>query len=1122
MIHILDKQTDAILTFLKSEVIEAVHEEDIKYVETFDFAVVMNDKAKYVQGRNRVVIQADDGSFHEFIIRQHEKIRNGVRGYSDASFLDLDKQKIISPVDLNGQTVISAADFVLTGTEWQVGEVEYAGIRSITFDNQMGAFQALKRIASIFGLEMRFRVEIKGNKIVGRYVDFFVRRGQFRGKEVTFGKDLIDITRIEKNDVVTALYCVGPERLDGTRLTTTVVDNEALQRWGRNGKHLWAIYEPESYEPDMTLERLTTLGEQELAKRINSVVQYETTQSALDKVPGLGHEKVYFTDTIRVKDTSFVPPLYLEARAIRVKRDLLNPSQKNYILGEFIEYSEEDVRKRFKELQNLYGTKIIKSPTEPKGKFEAIWIKTGVVPEIGHTWDGNKWTKLTPTDAMEVGAETPEGAQEKAILAENNAKSHADIVAVAAEGSAKTFALNEADKARLAAIAAAATDTESKVRTAKTALEESIAEKADATNTYTKIEVDNALESKVSVTKFTTDMQGVISDIEIHENRIALTEEGLLSKVSSTTYNQKIYEIETNIGSKADTSKVTAIETRLSTAETNISQTNTAIELKANKTDVYTKTEVNSALGSKADNSAVMAIEERVDTAEATITAQAGEIRLKANATSVYTKSETDTKLNSKADQSSLDTANGKISILTTRITTAESELEIQADQIASKVSQTTYDVDIPNLKTRMESAESSIVQQADSIESKVSKTDFNGNTIASLINQTATSVQISAAKISLSGDVEIINGRAVISDLSANKITTGILGASNGDSSINLDTGAFTLHGSFDREFSGGVASYEAVTESYNGALRSRLVSKTYGTTKMTNVTRWLVLSDKTVSTQREVHSGAPDYKGARFIDFFADESRTSDVIGQGMHIYSGQNLRMQAGYNIDIITPNANFTTINGGGLAVEADGTILALRRKTAFTASSGAMLAFQSADSNWQGAIGIPNDGRSMHITTYYGGYIFLRTGTEVRAVNVDANAYVPLRAASFPTGSLEEYKQDIKRWDQSALDLIRNSTIYEYRLKEEVKQGINKVRQGLVIGKGYNTPSGVIDGDGVEQYLMNSWSWKAIQELDANAVKVNDEVEWLKLENQYLKQKVTSLEAKIMELEAKVA
>ncbi len=138
--------------------------------------------------------------------------------------------------------------------------------------------------------------------------------------------------------------------------------------------------------------------------------------------------------------------------------------------------------------------------------------------------------------------------------------------------------------------------------------------------------------------------------------------------------------------------------------------------------------------------------------------------------------------------------------------------------------------------------------------------------------------------------------------------------------------------------------------------------------------------------------------------------------------------------------------------------------------------------------------------------------------EVQITDRSGNGtYRPIRASSFPSGSMAEFKQDIKVWEESALDLINDSIIYDYMLKVDVENGNMRRRQGLVIGNDYKTPSGVIDGDGVEQYLMNSWSWKAIQELDIKITGAEDDIEWLKVENQYLKQKIQQLENKISEL-----
>src|SRR5690606_19422479 len=165
----------------------------------------------------------------------------------------------------------------LSGTEWQPGQIVYAGIRSFTIEQHTDAYSFLKRIANEFDLELQFRIEIDGNKVIGRYVDMLERIGEWQGREVTFGKDLLGIKRREKTgDIVTALLGIGPEREDGSRLEVLVEDEDALQRWGRNGKHLIEVYEPITSDLEMTEARLRELTQNELEKRVNAVVEYES------------------------------------------------------------------------------------------------------------------------------------------------------------------------------------------------------------------------------------------------------------------------------------------------------------------------------------------------------------------------------------------------------------------------------------------------------------------------------------------------------------------------------------------------------------------------------------------------------------------------------------------------------------------------------------------------------------------------------------------------------------------------------------------------------------------------------------------------------------------------------
>lgn len=97
--------------------------------------------------------------------------------------------------------------------------------------------------------------------------------------------------------------------------------------------------------------------------------------------------------------------------------------------------------------------------------------------------------------------------------------------------------------------------------------------------------------------------------------------------------------------------------------------------------------------------------------------------------------------------------------------------LEILGDQIQLKVSQTDLDTQLTNYST--------ITQTATQIATRVATTDYNGNTIASLINQTATTIQISASKINLSGYVTVTNlSTSGQTTINGDNITTGTLNA--------------------------------------------------------------------------------------------------------------------------------------------------------------------------------------------------------------------------------------------------------------------------------------------------------------------------------------------------------
>ncbi|MFD2628779.1 phage tail spike protein [Oceanobacillus kapialis] len=365
MIHITNGQSDDILDFItENNFFSDVHRQSLQdNLETYEFTTFADKPFSEHLGKlNRVIIPAEDQGYKEFIINESLKYRDtsGLKAeiYADASYLTLKKAEPIVPQTFKEETSTTAVSRATNGTEWRPGIIEVEGYRTFHIEEHTNPYAFLKRIASEFGLELRFRVEVKGGRIIGRYVDLLERMGQWRGREVEFGRDLIGIQRREKTDnIYTALKGLGPKKDDGTHLEVIVTDEEALQRWGRPDpisgelQHLWDTYEPQSTDQEMTKSRLRELTENELEKRVNEVVEYESTIADLENVPGMENKKIRFGDTIKIRDTKFNPPLYLEARVHTQERSIKNKSQKNVVLGDYIEYTEEEVQAVWQSMQ---------------------------------------------------------------------------------------------------------------------------------------------------------------------------------------------------------------------------------------------------------------------------------------------------------------------------------------------------------------------------------------------------------------------------------------------------------------------------------------------------------------------------------------------------------------------------------------------------------------------------------------------------------------------------------------------------------------------------------------------------------------------------------------------------
>ncbi|PRT19116.1 phage tail spike protein [Bacillus wiedmannii] len=371
-LHVVDFKTEQIVASIQPVDYwdDKRHWEIKNNIDTLEFHVFDNTRhSSTLMQQNLVLKEVRDGRIVPYVITEIEKNSDdrSVIAYASGEWIQLAKAGIIPPQKLEGKTVIEMVDIALAGTKWQKGNLEYASFRSMTIDEFIDPLSFLKKIASLFELEIQYRAEVVGSQVVGRYVDMVKKRGQETGKEVTLGKDLMGIKRIENSqNICTAL--LGFVKKEGGEFVTIteinngvpyLVDNDAFQRWNEKGQHKFGFYSPETENEDMDAKRLMTLMNTELKKRVNTSVSYEVEAQSIGRVFGLAHELINEGDTIRIKDTGFTPKLYLEARTIAGDESFKNPLQDKYVFGDYHEIIDpnEELRKIYNRILSSLGNK---------------------------------------------------------------------------------------------------------------------------------------------------------------------------------------------------------------------------------------------------------------------------------------------------------------------------------------------------------------------------------------------------------------------------------------------------------------------------------------------------------------------------------------------------------------------------------------------------------------------------------------------------------------------------------------------------------------------------------------------------------------------------------------------
>nr|DAK18439.1 MAG TPA: minor structural protein [Caudoviricetes sp.] len=213
MIYLFDKNENLIKLVKKDAIKSALQKFTLtteKYVSD-RLTVEMKDlTAQELEQVEYMAIQSIDDAhkFHFFYIAQKISnqtltligVQSGIEELRKSVVLDKrPKNSLARPV----------IDDLLQGTNWQARFVSETSQRSTNF-YYISTFEALKKVCQVWNLEMQFFIEMNGNKIGARYIDFKQKIGEATGKRVVYGHNALQILQeVERTNLFTALIGRG-------------------------------------------------------------------------------------------------------------------------------------------------------------------------------------------------------------------------------------------------------------------------------------------------------------------------------------------------------------------------------------------------------------------------------------------------------------------------------------------------------------------------------------------------------------------------------------------------------------------------------------------------------------------------------------------------------------------------------------------------------------------------------------------------------------------------------------------------------------------------------------------------------------------------------------------------
>jgi phage minor structural protein len=364
MFKLLDLDEEYICDLEKVTI--AKHDVIINGVDSLKLEFPEEESTQVLKGF-RILFKDRLGFWKEHVVDGIEEPHNeeGVTKslYCESSIYELcgDYLDDVRPYNVTANIALENA---LSTSRWEVGIVDDLGIKSINFYH-VSAKEALNDIIKTWKCEFRTRIEISGNKITHRYIDLLAKLGTDNGKRYENSKDLISMTRkVQEGNIITALYGYGKgEEIEGSTgfgrrisfedIVWDVAQGNPInkplgQKWlgldskkevyGRNSENGKVhVFDSINFDNITDAEELIQATYDKYLEVSQEIVTYESKVVDLKDVDNLEHEGVDLGDIASVIDREYTPEIRVKARVIRYVYDLLDSTNDEVTLGNYID-----------------------------------------------------------------------------------------------------------------------------------------------------------------------------------------------------------------------------------------------------------------------------------------------------------------------------------------------------------------------------------------------------------------------------------------------------------------------------------------------------------------------------------------------------------------------------------------------------------------------------------------------------------------------------------------------------------------------------------------------------------------------------------------------------------------